>query len=483
MAQEYTTGFSEMKNIYLGTIVPNTLRQEMIQEEVEARYALEERLDPVGQEDADVNNDEKIDNSDKYIKRKRRAISTAIRKRQLRKEALEQAVTGNTYYAAPDDFIPEGYDRYDWRSTMSEDIQRVIDDLEADQIDVKPVNNYAKNRKGGKPVVTINPNINLGEAVEELGGVVIDLSEDVDFVNESIEIATEYFYNEGLDETDIEDLIEDYGVEEFTEMILEMGYDALCEWRRGPDGTKIRGTQMSKSGKHMSTLKGGAKASAIRGTAEHKARKAEKSAESTPSGMTAALKSQARSAKVSKEQKPAAKSGLMGRIQAAVQAGMERDRMARETAGKAVSAARRFGSEVRSPFENTKAGRNLQAALIKGARNVTRTARDEVAREVARRRVLKNEFEGWVNDLLDEGYDLSDWTWDELYEEYEDLQEKAVSEQQQKIFGLALSVKRGETPRSKVSKQVLDMVDSMPEGELRKFAKTKHSGIPKRVEK
>ncbi len=28
------------------------------------------------------------------------------------------------------------------------------------------------------------------------------------------------------------------------------------------------------------------------------------------------------------------------------------------------------------------------------------------------------EFEGWVNDLLEEGYDLSEYTWDEMYEIY-----------------------------------------------------------------
>lgn len=59
------------------------------------------------------------------------------------------------------------------------------------------------------------------------------------------------------------------------------------------------------------------------------------------------------------------------------------------------------------------------------------------------------------------------------------LQEKAESEQQQKLFGLALSVKRGKTPRSEVSAEVLKIVDSMSEKEIRKFAKTKHEGIPK----
>jgi len=63
------------------------------------------------------------------------------------------------------------------------------------------------------------------------------------------------------------------------------------------------------------------------------------------------------------------------------------------------------------------------------------------------------------------------------------LQEKAESEQQQKLFGLALSVKRGKTPRSEVSAEVLKIVDSMSEKEIRKFAKTKHEGIPKKVQK
>jgi len=64
-----------------------------------------------------------------------------------------------------------------------------------------------------------------------------------------------------------------------------------------------------------------------------------------------------------------------------------------------------------------------------------------------------------------------------------EIKEKAVSKKQQKIMGLALSVKRGETPKSEVSKAVLDMVDSMTEKELEDFAGTKHKGLPKKVEK
>jgi hypothetical protein len=62
------------------------------------------------------------------------------------------------------------------------------------------------------------------------------------------------------------------------------------------------------------------------------------------------------------------------------------------------------------------------------------------------------------------------------------LNEKAVSEQQQKLFGLALSVKRGQTPRSEASDEVLKIVDKMSEEEIRKYAKTSHEGLPEKKE-
>jgi len=81
-----------------------------------------------------------------------------------------------------------------------------------------------------------------------------------------------------------------------------------------------------------------------------------------------------------------------------------------------------------------------------------------------------HEMEGDV--IIENGYS-------KFLKKVHSLQEKAESEQQQKLFGLALSVKRGQTPRSEVSDEVLKIVDSMSEKEIRKFAKTKHEGIPK----
>lgn len=62
-----------------------------------------------------------------------------------------------------------------------------------------------------------------------------------------------------------------------------------------------------------------------------------------------------------------------------------------------------------------------------------------------------------------------------------EVTERSKSTQQQKIMGLALSVKRGDTSKSKVSKSVKDMANKMSEKDLEDFASTKHKGLPKKV--
>jgi hypothetical protein len=66
--------------------------------------------------------------------------------------------------------------------------------------------------------------------------------------------------------------------------------------------------------------------------------------------------------------------------------------------------------------------------------------------------------------------------------ETEEINEKSVSKQQQKLMGLALSVKKGDTPKSKVSKSVKDMAKKMSKSDLEDFASTKHKGLPNKVE-
>lgn len=57
----------------------------------------------------------------------------------------------------------------------------------------------------------------------------------------------------------------------------------------------------------------------------------------------------------------------------------------------------------------------------------------------------------------------------------------ALSQQQQKIMGLALAYKRGKVASSDVSKSVKDLASSMSEKELEKYAGTSHKGLPKKV--
>ena len=54
----------------------------------------------------------------------------------------------------------------------------------------------------------------------------------------------------------------------------------------------------------------------------------------------------------------------------------------------------------------------------------------------------------------------------------------AQSKSQQRLFGMALAVRKGELERSKVSQEILDIVDGdMTNKEIEDFAKTKHKNL------
>ena len=57
----------------------------------------------------------------------------------------------------------------------------------------------------------------------------------------------------------------------------------------------------------------------------------------------------------------------------------------------------------------------------------------------------------------------------------------AKSQQQQKFMGLVHAYKKGEVPASKVSKAVKDAAKSMSNKSVKKYAKTKHDELPKKV--
>lgn len=57
----------------------------------------------------------------------------------------------------------------------------------------------------------------------------------------------------------------------------------------------------------------------------------------------------------------------------------------------------------------------------------------------------------------------------------------ALSQQQQKIMGLALAYKRGNVSSSEVSPSIKKIASGMSEKELEKYASTSHKGLPKKV--
>ena len=59
----------------------------------EIRSILSEKMDPVGKEDDDINNDGKVDKTDDYLKNKRKAISKAIGKKSVKEEEDDDDVT------------------------------------------------------------------------------------------------------------------------------------------------------------------------------------------------------------------------------------------------------------------------------------------------------------------------------------------------------------------------------------------------------
>jgi len=325
-----------------------------------------------------------------------------------------------------------------WRNELYEKVGDVDADIENSK------QKKIEEKSGINNKIDINPNVNIGEQVE--------LSEE--YIEEVVDVAAQYFYEQGLNEEGLEMVIEELGYDKFVEYVFYISEDFTL--------TEARKARKRKGGKSYEEIK-----------KEIDAREATKKKPTAAKKVAVSKGNEAVKTAVATQPKsrPALDALARGITSATkfVQQGIERDKAARkglstaaqqtaQTAGKVISGVRQAGSEMRKPFETTKAGRNVQAALIKGARRATKAAVNAAARETAKRRAgVKEEIEAF-------------------------LLEKSESQQQQKLFGLALSVKRGETPRSEASKAVLDIVDGMSEREIRKFAKTPHKGLPKKVE-
>jgi len=509
MSDRIIESFNEMKQIYLSSISGNYIQEgneylNYITEEKEDKPGekYENKYKKTGKKSKDYDGDGEVeDEADEYSGVKDRAIKKAIGdsyeddEDDEDEDEKEDKNSKKKNKKELDEFFS------DWRNELYEsigDIESEIDASKEKQIVEKPVKNK----------IEINPSISVAEQVL----YVEELNEN--FIYEAVELATEFFYSNGINDNGIELIAEELGEAQFIDYVfgiadeLSLSEEYLSEKTRLQKEIEKKGgaapRQTVGSGKnkgmHYSQLKKEdpkAFNRAISSTKQHKERQASGSTEQRSSRKrkyhgpaqreklaknitmdrgNIATQNAKQTQSTKKPNKTAIGSALMGalgfagKVADATRAGIERHNTATKQFGKAASqtantagkiatnvgrAAQEFGSGARAPFE-TKAGRNLQAGLIRGARALTKAAVNTAAKEYARQKVKSTNLKETLQ-----------------------LVEKATSEQQQKIFGLALSVKRGDTPRSEVSDEVLKIVDGMSVGEIRKFASTKHKGLPK----
>jgi hypothetical protein len=156
--------------------------------------AYKEALDPVGQEDADIDNDGDTDKTDKYLHNRRKAVGKAIKKKNVK----------------------EGFS--DWRGDLSEVIGDVKKNNKSE--DVKVTEREITNK------IKINPS--LGEAVEELGGILLEMVEieDADCILDDLSESEVFLLSDKLIEEVVEEFFfeciqEGYNVEEIENVLVE----------------------------------------------------------------------------------------------------------------------------------------------------------------------------------------------------------------------------------------------------------------------
>jgi len=219
--------------------------------------------------------------------------------------------------------VREGFSN--WR----EDLSEVMSSVEKEDGDVKITEKKVQNKV---KTSAMGGGINLPEAVQGIGGTLVEMVEiGEEFIYESVNIAAQYFCEQGLNEYGIDILIEELGLEDFAAFVFELAEDyTIIEARAG--GVRVEPVtakgQKFKSGKPTGKSLARLRAQkAARKEAEAKASAAK------PSGMKAALQRQSAVASAKKQQPK--KKGVLDRVAGAVLKGMERHQQATSAARQA----------------------------------------------------------------------------------------------------------------------------------------------------
>ena len=237
------------------------------------KYVDEASLDPVGQEDADIDNDgKKNTKSDKYLKNRRKAIAKAIGEGKndpcwdTHKQVGMKKKGGRM---VPNCVPKESFSN--WRQDLSE----VMDDNKEDQkVTEKKVSNTIK----------INPK--LGEAIEEIGGTLLEAIE-IDEIDVVIESVYEELIAEGYSEDEVENGIETALISIDDEIVLK----------------EFEAPTVKKKKSMKDRLKGAARSAIVGvGKAAASVMKAKRSAEEKPGKVKAKVVSLAKRVKAAAKQ-------------------------------------------------------------------------------------------------------------------------------------------------------------------------------------
>ena len=281
----------------------------------------EKQLDPVGREDADIDNDGDTDKSDKYLHKRRKAIAKAMKKRMSegvrdldpekgtaeRKARLEKKrgmkLDDHPEYKKEDVEVPSG----DLKKLVKKAVKRVDSDVDGDVDHNDPkagkFGEFVPSADGKKRITTsmgesfsnwrqdlsevmgegetekkikekkvnnkIKINPKLGESVEEIGGTLLEEIEvdEFDYVVESV---YEELIEEGFSEDDVE-----FGIESALNTLDEGYYDSAV--------ASSKAAAKKSKGSLKDRVKSAAK-KAIMGTARAagKAMKAKATAQAAP---------------------------------------------------------------------------------------------------------------------------------------------------------------------------------------------------------
>jgi len=271
-----------------------------------------ESLDPVGREDADIDNDGDTDKSDKYLHNRRKAVGKAIAKKKGMKEGFSN-----------------------WRQDLSE----VMTDVE----DKKKIKEKKIENK-----ITINPKLN--EAVEEIGGVLLEMMQfdcildeitdnELKFVSDSLIESTvqEIFYEcleEGYELDEIETMLcesIDTSLTLLTEAQVTYGHDTEnpAAKKRGEVLNRIKGA-VKTVGKGLARGAGYVAGAAVRGAKalgrEFKAgyQRGRGGASASSSETSSAPVSSSTSSTPTSSSSGTSKPGLLARIGAKLKSGLKR---------------------------------------------------------------------------------------------------------------------------------------------------------------